>query len=139
MNHFAKLHLQTAEKNGKTYTIGELQNFPPFPIKRFYFVQGQPTDTGQHCHKIEEEFFVMIKGNCTAVIDQGKGKEDVEFYGPGEALYVPNYVWHGFKNMSEDAILLALSSTNFNPDRSDYVEDYEEYLKIRDEGLRKGV
>src|SRR6266568_9535532 len=110
MSKFAKLQLQTAQKNGKVYTIGELQSFPPFLIKRFYFIQGAPSDTGQHCHKVEEEFFVMIKGSCTAIIDQGNGKEDIPFQGPAEALYVPNYVWHGFKDFSEDGILLALSS-----------------------------
>jgi hypothetical protein len=50
--------------------------------------------------------------------------------GPTSAIYTGEYVWHHFKDFSTDAILLALSSTNYNPDRSDYIEDYEEYKKI---------
>jgi uncharacterized RmlC-like cupin family protein len=50
--------------------------------------------------------------------------------GPTSAIYVPAFVWHQFKDFSEDAILLAISSTNYNPDRSDYIEDYEEFKKI---------
>ena len=46
------------------------------------------------------------------------------------AIYLSSYVWHHFKNFSKDAILLALSSTNYSPDRSDYIEDYDEYKKI---------
>ena len=54
---------------------------------------------------------------------------------PSSAMYVTNYVWHQFTNFSSDAILLALSSTNYNPNRSDYIEDYDAYLKIRDTAL----
>jgi dTDP-4-dehydrorhamnose 3,5-epimerase-like enzyme len=49
---------------------------------------------------------------------------------PGTALYIGTYVWHYFQDLSENAILLALSSTNYNPDRSDYIEDHEEYKKV---------
>ena len=58
-----------------------------------------------------------------------KGKENISMQGPGDCIYVGSYVWHGFKDFSQDAILLALSSTNYSPDRSDYIEDYEEYKK----------
>ena len=78
----------------------------------------------------------MAKGNCTAVIDQGAGLEEIEMTGPADAIYVGNHVWHAFKNFSEDAILLALSSTNYQEDRSDYCEDYEEYRGIlKEKGL----
>jgi len=56
--------------------------------------------------------------------------EVIEFNSPGDVLIVGNHVWHGFKDMSEDAILLAVSSTNYSPDRSDYCEEYSEYQKI---------
>jgi len=69
----------------------------------------------------------MIQGSCTAVIDRGNGLEELDMQGPNDAIYVGNYVWHQFDNFSENAILLALSSTNYNPDRSDYIEDYKEY------------
>ena len=90
-----------------------------------------------HCHYVEKELFVMIQGSATAVIDQGKGLEEFEFKAPHSALYAANYVWHGFKDFSDDAILLAISSTNYNPDRSDYLEDYEKYLTLRDQHLKE--
>ncbi len=109
----------------------ELKEYIDFEVRRVYFITEIKTPTGAHCHKIEEEFFIMIKGTCTAVIDQGKGMEEIKMTAPVSAIYVPPYVWHGFKDFSSDAILLALSSTNYNPDRSDYVEDYEEFKKAR--------
>ena len=63
------------------------------------------------------------------MIDRGQGLEEIAMNGPTSAMYVPAFVWHHFKDFSPDAILLALSSTNYSPDRSDYVEDYEEFKK----------
>lgn len=108
----------------------ELQNFIEFEIKRIYFITNPKTGvTGAHSHKIEEEFFIMAKGAGVAVIDRGNGFEEIPLNSPQDALYVGNYIWHHFKDLSDDAVLLALSSTNYNPDRSDYIEDYEEYKK----------
>lgn len=115
----------------------ELKEYIAFEVKRIYFITNPKRESGEHIHYVEEEFFVMIQGKCTAIIDRGQGKEEFPMEGPTSAIYVPNYVWHGFKDFSDDGILLALSSTNYKPDRSDYLEDYDEYLKIRDEKLNE--
>lgn len=105
----------------------ELKDYIDFDVKRVYFITQPTGNTGAHCHKIEKEFFILQNGTCTAVIDQGNGIEEIKMQGPTSAMYVGEYVWHHFKDFSADAILIALSSTNYNPDRSDYVEDYEKY------------
>jgi mannose-6-phosphate isomerase-like protein (cupin superfamily) len=115
----------------------ELKDYIDFEVKRVYYVTKPTGDTGQHCHYKEKEFFILVQGKATAVIDRGKGKEEFPMEGPNSAIYVPNYVWHGFTDLSEDAILLAITSTNYIPDRSDYLEDYEKYLTLRDDHLGK--
>ena len=115
----------------------ELKDYIDFEVKRVYFITNPKENSGEHIHYEEKEFFILVQGSCTAIIDKGEGKEDIAMVGSTTALYVPNYIWHGFKDFSEDAILLALSSTNYRPDRSDYLEDYEEYLKIRDEKIKE--
>ncbi len=130
---FHKFPIKVVKNEKATYSIADLKDYieyVDFIPKRFYTIQDCQMDTGQHCHKIEQELFVMLKGKCTAVIDRGNGKEDIPLEGPGDAIYTGNYVWHGFKDFSPDALLLAVSSTNFSPDRSDYIEDYEEYQKV---------
>jgi len=109
----------------------ELKDYIEFPVKRVYYVTYPMAPTGSHCHKTEEELFVVLRGSCTLVVDRGNGLEEMEFKGPLDAAYVPNYVWHHFKDFSSDTILLALSSTNYQPDRSDYIEDYEIFLEER--------
>lgn len=109
----------------------ELKDYIDFEVKRVYFITKPVALAGAHCHKIEQEFFILVQGQCVAVIDQGNGLEEIPMRGPTSAMYVPAYVWHSFKNFSPDAVLLALSSTNYNPDRSDYVEDYETFKNTR--------
>ena len=130
MLQFGKYKIKIVQNERALYSFAELKEFFDWEVKRVYFIQECKEPTGQHCHKIEEEFFIMAKGSCTAVIDRGNGKEDVPLANIGDAIFVGNYVWHGFKDFSEDALLLALSSTNYSADRSDYIEDYTEYQNI---------
>jgi mannose-6-phosphate isomerase-like protein (cupin superfamily) len=108
----------------------ELKDYIDFEVRRVYFVTKPQAPTGAHCHKVEEEFFILVQGSCTAVIDKGQGLEEIPLVGPTGAMRIPNFVWHHFKDFSPDAVLFALSSTNYNPDRSDYIEDYEEFKKV---------
>lgn len=137
MKKFEVVTLPMIETETSIMSPIELKNFIDFEVKRVYYISKPKQNTGQHCHYIEKEFFIMIQGTCTAVIDKRNGKEDIPLIGPKSGIYVPNYVWHGFKDLSPDAIILALSSTNYKPDRSDYLDDYDDYLKIRDEKLNE--
>ena len=132
MKEFRKFELKTFNDRGYKLTPVEFKDAVPFEVKRVYFVRDFEVgaQTGEHIHKVEEEVFVQVKGTSTAVIDRGQGKEEIFMREPGDAIYVPAYVWHGFKNASPDCVIVALSSTNYNPTREDYVEDYEEFKKI---------
>ncbi|PIT88033.1 MAG: fatty-acid oxidation protein subunit alpha [Candidatus Magasanikbacteria bacterium CG10_big_fil_rev_8_21_14_0_10_36_32] len=127
---FLKMNLKVIDNDKGIYGFAELKDYIDFDVKRVYFIQNCKQSTGQHCHKEEKEMFIMVKGNCTAIIDKGDGKEDILLNSPGDAIYIGSYIWHGFKDFSSDAILLALSSTNYREDRSDYVENYDEYQKL---------
>ena len=133
---FEQFELKKIHVAGKfTMNPVELHEYIDFEVKRVYYITSPEGPTGAHCHKKEEEFFILVSGSCTAVIDRGNGLEELPMQAPSSALYVQHYVWHHFKDFSDDAVLLALSSTNYNPNRSDYIEDYDEYLKVRDEKL----
>lgn len=121
-------HVQGRDNLYELYEI-DAATYVDFEIKRVYYLIDLKGDTGQHCHYLEQELFVMALGSCTAIIDRGYGREDIPMQ-QGEGIYVGNYVWHGFKDFSPEAMMLAISSTKHNPDRSDYLEDYDEYQKI---------
>jgi len=130
--------LKINDSPGKhTLTVAELKDYIDFDVARIYTITDfKVKETGQHCHYEEKEFFIVVQGGATAVIDRGNGLEEF-LMKPGSAIYVPSYVWHGFKDISQDAIILAASSTNYRPDRSDYLDNYDEYLKIRDSKLNE--
>lgn len=126
---FKQLELKKIQAPNFVMSPVELRDYIDFEVKRIYFITKPINKTGAHCHKIEEELFVLQNGTCVAVIDRGGGLEEIKMEGPTSALYVGPYVWHHFKDFSNDAVLLALSSTNYRADRSDYIEDYDEYKK----------
>lgn len=131
MKQFEKMDLKTFASRGYKLTPLEFKDVVPFDVKRIYFITDFETgrETGQHCHKIEEEVFIQVKGTSVAIIDRGTGREEMEL-GQGEAIYVPNFVWHGFSKPSSDCVIAALSSTNYGAAREDYVEDYDDFKKI---------
>lgn len=115
----------------------ELKDFIDFEVKRIYYLNQVNDDgvfTGAHCHHNEKELFIVINGSATLVLDRGQGLEEITL-NANQSVFIDSYIWHHFKDISKDTIILALSSTNYSPDRSDYIESYEDYLKIRDEKL----
>lgn len=126
---YKKFKINGTKNEKADYNFLELKDYIDFSVKRVYFVQDFKSEAiGGHCHKVEEELFIMARGNGKAILDKGSGLEEI-FFELGEALYVGKYVWHAFKDFSPDAILLALSSTNYSPDRSDYIENYDDFKK----------
>lgn len=141
VKEFKKFDLQTFQSRGYKLTPVELKDIIPFEVKRIYYITdfsafggsasgGEGGSTGNHCHKIEEEVFIQVRGSSVAVLDKGRGLEEIKLTGPSEAIYVPNFLWHGFKDASSDCVILALSSTNYIASREDYIEDYEEFKKV---------
>ncbi|GAB4027700.1 MAG: FdtA/QdtA family cupin domain-containing protein [Candidatus Microgenomates bacterium] len=109
----------------------ELKEYFDFEVKRVYFISNPTGDTGKHVHRAEEdEFFIQVQGSSIISVDDGSGMQDIKLDGPKSAIYVPHMVWHGFKDLSRDCIILALTSTNYDPSRADYVEDYEEFKRL---------
>ncbi len=139
MKNFQKFTLKSfrGQTDGYNLIPIELKDYINFEVKRVYYINNVNNDkekTGSHCHKIEKEFFIILNGSATAVIDQGNDLEEIDLK-TNHAIYVGPYIWHHFKNISKNTIILALSSTNYSPDRSDYIEDYDDYIKIRNKKL----
>lgn len=133
-SHKYKLfNLKNIQASNFLMTPLELKDYINFEVKRVYFIthpQG-PKNTGAHCHlELENEIFIQVQGSCTIVVDDGHGLEEIKLDSLRNAILVPTRVWHHFKDMSDDCIILALTSTNYSADRSDYCENYEEFQKL---------
>lgn len=103
-----------------------------FDLKRFYYVDNIKGDknTGQHAHNDEDGIFIILQGDAVMILDDdGKHKEEVKVRS-GNFVWIPRYVWHGFKQMSDDFIVLILSNKNCNVKRIGYIEDYSEFKNL---------
>lgn len=113
----------------------ELRNYLPkgkkFVIIRVYWITDwkDSGSSGQHCHTdSEEEIFMVIRGSAKIILDDdGKGKKKYTLT-ENNVVFVPRLVWHGFQDASKDFLLLALTTTNYDPKRSGYIEDYQEFI-----------
>lgn len=131
--HYQVFSLKSVPAPNFLMTALELKDFINFEVKRVYFLSKPINDkkTGQHCHiKDEDELFVMVAGSCTMILDDGHGLEEVTLKAPITAVRVPHLVWHGFKDMSDDAVIMAVSSTNYDPTRADYCQDHDAFLEL---------
>lgn len=101
----------------------------PFEIKRIYYIYGVPRDgrRGFHSHKNLRQVLVSIHGSCKILLDNGLEKETVELNSPERGLLLTENIWREMYDFSSDAVLLALASEHY--DESDYIRDYDEFLK----------
>lgn len=112
----------------------EQENHIPFAIKRTYWLYDVPGGEcrGGHAYKENEEFIVALSGSFDVIIDDGKVKNTFTLNRSYYGLYVPKGLWREMDNFSTNSLAMILSSTDYNA--NDYVRDYDEFLKLKNDG-----
>ena len=102
----------------------------PFEIKRVYYLYDVPggESRADHAHKQMHQFLVAMSGSFDVIVDDGKSKKKYQLNRAYYGLYIPPMIWRGIDNFSSGAVCLSLASTLYN--ESDYIRDYEEYLRV---------
>lgn len=106
----------------------------PFDIKRVFYIYGTQKDVvrGQHANKRSEFVLVNVAGTSKVRVKDGRGNEDIySLDRPNIGLYLPSMVWKDMFDFSRDSILLVLASEHY--DESEYIRDYAEFIKARNE------
>ncbi len=62
-------------------------------------------------------------------------KEYATLDDPAKGLYVGAGIWHTMKWLKDDSVLLVLASEYY--DESDYIRDYDEFIRLVKEGFWK--
>ena len=128
-----KFTLKTfTEPDGKLTPI-ELDKDIPFEVKRMFYVYDvhDQNDRGKHSHHKTKQILIAVSGGVTVVCDDGKERRNYVLNEPNRALYIPEMIWDEQIYYSEDSVLLVLSNTNYEPD--DYIEDYDEFRRLKNE------
>lgn len=115
-------------------SFAEQNSHIPFEIKRTYWIYDVPggESRGGHAYKFTDEFIIAISGGFDVVVDDGKEKKTFTLNRSYYGLYIPRGLWRTIENFSTNSLALEFASTCY--DRGDYVEDYTEYKKMRQNG-----
>lgn len=105
----------------------------PFEVQRVYWTYFTPQDVtrGGHAHLALEQVIVAVSGTITFITEDLQGN-NAEFIldSPEKGLYIPKHIWRDIK-FSHNAVLLCMASKKYMED--DYIREYENFLKLKDE------
>ena len=112
----------------------EQLNHIPFEIKRTYWLYDVPGGEcrGGHAYRENEEFIIALSGAFDVIVDDGKNKQRFTLNRSYYGLYVPAGWWREIENFSTNSLALEFGSTHY--DVSDYVRNYDEFLKLKQNG-----
>ena len=116
------IHLKTFSSPLGNLTV--IEDVLPFEIKRVFYIYGVADSVrGKHRHRRTVQAAVCIRGSCTISNNDGKTRERFVLDSPEKCLILEPRDWHYMHDFTEDAILMVLASTPFDP--ADYI--YEDY------------
>ena len=102
----------------------------PFTIRRVFYMYGSDPDVvrGQHANRNSEFVLINVSGTSKVKVKDGLGNE-IEYHlnRPHTGIYIPKMVWKEMYAFSSDSVLLVLSNEHY--DESDYIRDYEAFLR----------
>ena len=106
----------------------------PFEIKRTYWLYDVPGGEcrGGHAYRETEEFVIAMSGSFDVTVDDGNEKKTFHLNRSYYGLYIPKGLWRKMENFSTASLALEFADTKY--DRNDYVEDYNEYIKMKSNG-----
>lgn len=120
------------DRRGNLSFIEEEKHIP-FKIARSYWIYDVPggEKRGGHAYKENQEFIVALSGSFDVILEDEKECRTFHLNRSYYGLYVPKGLWRQMENFSTNSLALILASTPFN--ERDYIYEYEEFKKIKDE------
>lgn len=120
------------DERGKLVVIEGNQAIP-FEIKRVFYIYDSDSTVvrGQHANKESEFVLINVAGQSKVRVTDGKDEFIVELNKPMMGVYIPKMIWKDMYDFSSDSVLLVLASTHY--DGSEYIRNYDDYLKIMGE------
>ena len=108
-----------------------------FSFKRVYYTYGVKKGIirGHHAHKALKQLLICVYGVIEIMCDNDEKKEYTVLDDPAKGLYVGPGIWHTMKWLKDDSVLLVLASEYY--DESDYIRDYDEFIRLVKEGYWK--
>lgn len=102
----------------------------PFDIKRVYYIfdTKQGVSRGFHAHKNLKQLAVCVTGSCRFILDNGKTREEIVLNTSTTGLIIEDLTWREMYDFTPDCVLMVLANQFY--DETDYIRDYQEFLKL---------
>ena len=111
-------------------SFAELGNELPFVPRRYFLLFDVPSGAirGAHAHRGLHQFIVCVHGTCRVILDNGSRRDELPLAAPDRGIHVPPLIWTTVVPDSNATTVLVLASAEY--DASDYIRDYDEFLRI---------
>ena len=111
----------------------ENENQIPFEIARTYWIYDVPGGElrGSHAFKEQQEFIIALSGSFDVVLHDGEEEQRFVLNRSYYGLYVPKMYWRKIENFSTNSLALIVSDKSY--DEGDYIRDFEEFKRLRNE------
>lgn len=102
----------------------------PFDIKRIFYIYDVPqyVSRGSHAYYNTEQILVCLSGSLKVKCFDGEEERIYVLDSPIKSLYVSANIWRETIDHSNNAVLLVISSQEYNED--DYIKNYTEFLNL---------
>ena len=118
------------DERGELIVVEGMQDVP-FEIKRVFYMYGSDDTVvrGKHANLRTEFVLINVAGTSKVKVLDGRGNETIYLLSrPNTGIYLPKMTWKEMYDFSADSVLLCLASEHY--DASEYIRDYDEYLKL---------
>ena len=101
-----------------------------FEVKRIFYSYSVPFESnrGAHAYYNTKQVLICISGSLKIKCFDGENEIIYKLNKVDEALYIESHVWRTSFEHSPDAVLLVLSSLEYNEE--DYIRDCDKFLKL---------
>lgn len=106
----------------------------PFDIKRVYYLYDVPGGSSRagHGHRELQQLIIAMSGSFDVTVDDGIQRKKFHLNRSYFGLYIPKGMWREVENFSSGGVCLVLASTAY--DVSDYIYDYDDFIKFAIKG-----
>ena len=108
----------------------ELSKLTSISYKRYFIISNvKGGKRGGHAHIYTDQVLKMIKGSMNLHYEKNSQKKDIIINNLSQPIFLPRLTWVEMSEISFDAIILVLSSDEYNIKNSlRSYKDYKQYL-----------
>lgn len=126
MEKLTQIKFKAFKDDRGSLTPIELKDYVDWEPKRIYYLTDVSKSRGGHAVRNEKKIYICQKGELKARLHDGKKWNEFSLK-ENDGILMNEMCFRDFYEFSPDAVLLAISSVNY--DSEDYIYDLEKFIK----------